>query len=179
MKYSDDSIAHLIGMTNLTTTGGTTTLTIVELIEYVLTGAITFSSINTTTGITDSIIGRILAGTTLSTTLLGTSMSSSPISQETLFMQNTSSCDEPIIFDKKEHSKIEKTAEKVYDTFNKGHESNTTQSLLLPNMELAEQLDQILKSNNKDTLYQALTALQETIEEIEKTKEPAMKLNLK
>ena len=32
----------------------------------------------------------------------------------------------------------------------------------------SEELDEILKSNNKETLYQALTALQETIEEVEK-----------
>ena len=177
MMNDDDSISRLLGATSFTTIGGTTALSAVELIEYIITGALTFSSIQTTTGLTDSAIGRVLACTTLSTTLLETTAPTSARNNIFITPSSTSS-EQPIIYDKKEHSKIEKTAERVYDTFNKSHESNTSQSLLLPNMELAQKLDQILKSNNKDTLYQALTALQETIEELEKEKEPVMKLNL-
>ena len=40
--------------------------------------------------------------------------------------------------------------------------------VMIPTPELAKKLDEILKNNNKETLYQALTALQETIEEVEK-----------
>ena len=62
-------------------------------------------------------------------------------------------------------AKVERNAEQIYDTFNKNHERQSSVSgLVVSNMEIAKRLDIILKSNDKKTLYEALTALQEVLE---------------
>ena len=82
--------------------------------------------------------------------------------------------------DNKNYARVEKAAERIYDSFNGNHEIKCTESgLLLPNMELAEKLNEILKSNNKDTLYQALTAIQEVLEEKDKEENITLKLKEK
>ena len=82
--------------------------------------------------------------------------------------------------DKKASSEIEKNAEKIYDTFNKSHEpSESLDGLVIPTPELAARLNKILSSEDKKTLYEALTALQEVLEEIEKQKSDQAKLEFK
>lgn len=62
-------------------------------------------------------------------------------------------------------AKVERNAEQIYDTFNKNHERQSSVSgLVVSNMEIAKRLDIILKSNDKKTLYEVLTALQEVLE---------------
>lgn len=62
-------------------------------------------------------------------------------------------------------AKVERNAEQIYDTFNKNHErQNSVSGLVVSNMEIAKRLDIILKSNDKKTLYEVLTALQEVLE---------------
>ena len=71
--------------------------------------------------------------------------------------------------DKKASSEIEKNAEKIYDMFNSKHEKTSlTSGLVVPSVETAKKLDKMLNGNDKKTLYEALTALQEVMEEIEK-----------
>lgn len=76
-------------------------------------------------------------------------------------------------------AKVERNAEQIYDTFNKNHERQSSVSgLVVSNMEIAKRLDIILKSNDKKTLYEVLTALQEVVEDIEKDEDRETVLHL-
>lgn len=64
--------------------------------------------------------------------------------------------------------------------FNSKHEKTSlTSGLVVPSVEIAKKLDKMLKGNDKKTLYEALTALQEVMEEIEKQKSDQAKLEFK
>lgn len=81
--------------------------------------------------------------------------------------------------DKRKYTKIEQTAERIYNTFNSNHEIKTAEmGLLLPDIETAKRLEDVLKNGTKEEVYQALTALQELLEE-EKDKEEKITLKLK
>lgn len=65
-------------------------------------------------------------------------------------------------------TQVEKNAERIYDTFNKDHErQDSVSGLVVSNAELAKKLDIILRSNDKKTLYEALTGLQEVLKELD------------
>lgn len=84
------------------------------------------------------------------------------------------------IYDKTNYSSVERNAKLIYDRFNKTHEVDESISgLIIPAPELAEKLDKILKSNDKNTLYEALTAIQEVLQEAEKQQNNEMKLEFK
>lgn len=86
----------------------------------------------------------------------------------------------PYIKDNNDHARVERNAEKIYDTFNKSHEpSESLNGLVIPTPELAARLNKILSSEDKKTLYEALTALQEVLEEIENQKNNQARLELK
>ena len=77
----------------------------------------------------------------------------------------------------KDSTRVEKNAEKIYDTFNKNHEVRDIDSgLMLPDEKTAIILDKLLKTGTKDQLYQALTALQEVLEEKDKEENITLKL---
>lgn len=77
-------------------------------------------------------------------------------------------------------AKVERNAEKIYDMFNSKHEKTSlTSGLVVPSVETAKKLDKMLNGNDKKTLYEALTALQEVLEEIEKQKSDQAKLEFK
>lgn len=76
-------------------------------------------------------------------------------------------------------AKVERNAEQIYDTFNKNHERQESVSgLVVSNMEIAKRLDIILKSNDKKTLYEVLTGLQEVLEEKKIEEEQVIRLKL-
>lgn len=80
--------------------------------------------------------------------------------------------------DVKDSSRVENNAEKIYNTFNKTHEIKDINSgLMIKDKDTARMLDELLKSGTKDQLYQALTAIQEVLEE-EKDKEENITLKL-
>lgn len=84
------------------------------------------------------------------------------------------------IYDKTDYSSVERNAKLIYDRFNKTHEVDESISgLIIPAPELAEKLDKILKSNDKNTLYETLTAIQEVLQEAEKQQNNEMKLEFK
>ena len=84
------------------------------------------------------------------------------------------------ISDNNDYARVERNAEKIYDTFNKTHEpSESLNGLVIPTPELAARLNKILSSEDKKTLYEALTALQEVLEEIENQKNNQARLEFK
>ena len=84
------------------------------------------------------------------------------------------------IYDKTDYSSVERNAKLIYDKFNKTHDIDESISVLItPTPELARKLDEILKSGDKETLYEALTALQEVLKEIENQKSDQAKLEFK
>lgn len=83
------------------------------------------------------------------------------------------------ISDNNDYARVERNAEKIYDTFNKSHEpSESLNGLVIPTPELAARF-KILSSEDKKTLYEALTALQEVLEEIENQKDDQARLEFK
>lgn len=75
--------------------------------------------------------------------------------------------------------RIEKNAERIYDTFNRNHERQESVSgLVVFNMEIAKKLEVILRSNDKKTLYEVLTGLQEVLEEKKFEEEQVIRLRL-
>ena len=102
-------------------------------------------------------------------TLMGILLMPLSLSSETLDMQ-----------DKTNYSSVERNAKLIYDRFNKTHEVDESISgLIIPTSELAERLDKILKSNDKNTLYETLTAIQEVLQEIQSDKEKEDAFQLK
>ena len=76
-------------------------------------------------------------------------------------------------------AKVERNAEQIYDTFNKNHERQESVSgLVVSNMEIAKKLEVILRSNDKKTLYEVLTGLQEVLEEKKIEEEQVIRLKL-
>lgn len=76
-------------------------------------------------------------------------------------------------------AKVERNAEQIYDTFNKNHERQESVSgLVVSNMEIAKKLEAILRSNDKKTLYEVLTGLQEVLEEKKLEEEQVIRLRL-
>lgn len=76
-------------------------------------------------------------------------------------------------------AKVERNAEQIYDTFNKNHERQESVSgLVVSNMEIAKKLEAILRSNDKKTLYEVLTGLQEVLEEKKIGEEQVIRLRL-
>lgn len=76
-------------------------------------------------------------------------------------------------------AKVERNAEQIYDTFNKNHERQELVSgLVVSNMEIAKKLEAILRSNDKKTLYEVLTGLQEVLEEKKLEEEQVIRLRL-
>lgn len=76
-------------------------------------------------------------------------------------------------------AKVERNAEQIYDTFNKNHERQESVSgLVVSNMEIAKKLEVILRSNDKKTLYEVLTGLQEVLEEKKIGEEQVIRLRL-
>ena len=76
-------------------------------------------------------------------------------------------------------AKVERNAEQIYDTFNKNHERQESVSgLVVSNMEIAKKLEVILRSNDKKTLYEVLTGLQEVLEEKKLEEEQVIRLRL-
>ena len=57
--------------------------------------------------------------------------------------------------------------------------TSLTSVLVFPIVETAKKLDKMLNGSDKKILYEALTALQEVLEEIEKQKSSEMELSLK
>lgn len=79
--------------------------------------------------------------------------------------------------DVKDSSRVENNAEKIYNTFNKTHEIKDIDSgLMIKDKDTARMLDELLKSGTKDQLYQALTAIQEVLEEKDKEENITLKL---
>lgn len=84
------------------------------------------------------------------------------------------------ISDNNDYARVERNAKLIYDRFNKSHDvGESVKGLIIPTSELAAKLNEILNNGDKKTLYEALTALQEVLEEIEKQKSSEMELNLK
>ena len=160
---------NLINWCRLTTTIVGVATTIVDCAKGVFGSSLlggTASSIDAVGG-----VGNSLGISTTLTLLENTTSSDIRCMTGVPYFLNGESIDDTTagIPDNKDYSKIEENAQKIYDTFNKSHEvRESVNGVMIPTPELAKKLDEILKSNNKETLYQALTALQETIEEVEK-----------
>lgn len=153
----------------LTTTIAGIATTIVDCAK----GVFGFSLFGGTASTIDAVggVGNSLGISTTLTALESTTSSDIRFMTGIPYFLNVESIDDTTagIPDNKDYSKVEENAQKIYDTFNKTHKVREgVNGIMIPTPELARKLDEILKSNNKETLYQALTALQETIEEVEK-----------
>lgn len=184
MINNDDLINKLTINTGTTTTACTVSSSLVEIAEYLIKGAITFSTLESSTGAFNS-LGPLKSTLALSSSTASLNTSSGTICPYDYAMPADTILDDGNssmfhLDDKKASSEIEKNAEKIYDLFNSKHEKTSlTSGLVVPSVETAKKLDKILNGSDKKTLYEALTALQEVIEEIEKQKSSEMELSLK
>lgn len=182
MTNNDDILAELTRYTGATTTAGTVSSTLIEAIEYLIKGAITFSTLESSTGAFNSL------GPLKSTLALSSSTTSLNTSSVTIYPYDYAMPDTILddgnssmfhLDDKKASFEIEKNAEKIYDILDSGHERQSSVSgLVVPSIETARRLDKMLNGSDKKTLYEALTALQEVIEEIDnrENKGPVLQL---
>lgn len=182
MTNNDDIITKLTINTGTTTTACTVSSSLVEIVEYLIKGAITFSTLESSTGAFNS-LGPLKSTLALSSSTTSLNTSSGTIYPYDYIMPDTILEDgNSSMFhldDKKASSEIEKNAEKIYDMFNSKHEKTSfTSGLVVPSAETAKKLDKMLNGSNKKTLYEALTALQEVIEEIDnrENKGPVLQL---
>lgn len=184
MTNNDDIITKLTINTGTTTTACTVSSSLVEIAEYLIKGAITFSTLESSTE-AFNFLGPFKSTLALSSSTISLNTSSGTIYPYDYVMPADTILDDGNssmfhLDDKKASSEIEKNAEKIYDTFNKSHEpSESLDGLVIPTPELAARLNKILSSEDKKTLYEALTALQEVLEEIEKQKSDQAKLEFK
>lgn len=184
MTNNDDIITKLTINTGTTTTACTVSSSLVEIAEYLIKGAITFSTLESSTE-AFNFLGPLKSTLALSSSTTSLNTSSGTIypydyamPADTIFDDGNSSMFH--LDDKKVSSEIEKNAEKIYDMFNSKHEKTSlTSGLVVPSVETAKKLDKMLNGNDKKTLYEALTALQEVMEEIEKQKSDQAKLEFK
>lgn len=181
MTNNDDILAELTRYTGVTTTAGTVSSTLIEVIEYLIKGAITFSTLESSTEAFNA-LGPLKSTLALSSS---SSLLGSPFSTTIPYPwagTEPSSCDGNSLtytMDKNNHSLVEKNAEKIYDIFDSGHERQSSVSgLVVPSVETAKKLDEILKGNNKERIYETLTALQEVVEDIEKDEDRETVLHL-
>lgn len=183
MTNNDDILAELTRYTGVTTTAGTVSSTLIEAIEYLIKGAITFSTLESSTEAFNAL------GSLKSTLMFASVDTSSSISLATTSTPYEWNSPFDTFFDKDDslirlednnnHSAVIENAEKIYDIFDSGHERQSSVSgLIVPSVETARELDEILKSNNKERIYETLTALQEVIEDIVKDEDRETVLHL-
>lgn len=171
MTNNDDIITKLTINTGTTTTACTVSSSLVEITEYLIKGAITFSTLESSTE-AFNFLGPFKSTLALSSSTISLNTSSGTIYPYDYVMPADTILDDGNssmfhLDDKKASSEIEKNAEKIYDIFDSGHERQSSVSgLIVPSVETARKLDEILKSNNKERIYETLTALQEVMEEI-------------
>ena len=171
MTNNDDIITKLTINTGTTTTACTVSSSLVEITEYLIKGAITFSTLESSTE-AFNFLGPLKSTLALSSSTISLNTSSGTIYPYDYVMPADTILDDGNssmfhLDDKRTSSEIEKNAEKIYDMFNSKHEKTSLPSgLVVPSVETAKKLDKMLNGNNKKTLYEALTALQEVMEEI-------------
>lgn len=179
MTNNDDIITKLTINTGTTTTACTVSSSLVEIAEYLIKGAITFSTLESSTEAFNS-LGPFKSTLALSSSTISLNTSSGTIYPYDYVMPADTILDDGIhLDDKKASSEIGKNAEKIYDIFDSGHERQSSISgLIVPSVETARKLDEILKNNNKERIYETLTALQEVIEDIVKDEDRETVLHL-
>lgn len=175
MDDNDSIITKLLLNTTTTTTASTTFSSFVELAEYLIKGAITFSTIQSTTGMLNA-LGPVKGSLALLSSVASTNTSSGTMyPYDYIFPTDTTLDNQSSLLhinDNKEYLEVERNAEKIYDFLDREHEKQSSVSgLVVPSMETAKKLDEILRKDDKKTMYEALTALQEIIQEIQNDKE--------
>lgn len=183
MTNNDDIITKLTINTGTTTTACTVSSSLVEITEYLIKGAITFSTLESSTE-AFNFLGPLKSTLALSSSTTSLNTSSGTIypydyamPADTILDDGNSSMFH--LDDKKASSEIGKNAEKIYDILDSSHERQSSVSgLIVPSVETAKKLDEILKSNNKKRMYETLTALQEVVEDIEKDEDRETVLHL-
>lgn len=183
MTNNDDIITKLTINTGTTTTACTVSSSLVEIVEYLIKGAITFSTLESSTEAFNS-LGPFKSTLALSSSTISLNTSSGTIYPYDYVMPADTILDDGNssmfhLDDKKASSEIGKNAEKLYDILDSSHERQSSVSgLIVPSVETAKKLDEILKSNNKKRMYETLTALQEVVEDIEKDEDRETVLHL-
>ena len=182
MTNNDDILAELTRYTGVTTTAGTVSSTLIEAIEYLIKGAITFSTLESSTEAFNALgplKSTLMFASVDTSSSISLATTSTPYEWNSPFDTFFDKDDSLIRFEDNNHSAVIENAEKLYDILDSSHERQSSVSgLIVPSVETAKKLDEILKSNNKKRMYETLTALQEVVEDIEKDEDRETVLHL-